>query len=396
MKLPWRRKRVSRGQAMVEFAVILPVLALLMVMAIDFGRVFYGWVALQNASRVGANEVAQNPDAWVGTGDAALQKEYRRLVIRELDRINCQPPVGTTSWQDLDPGSVQAQSNIPAPAFTDVVGTATTGTYDIGDHASVTLDCRFSLITPLAGSILGNPLHIGAQSDFAIRGGLIAGVPVGSAPPSAPPPCTLKTIPDLIGLTVTQARAAWNAAGFSGAFLPTAGPDDDTNLVTLQTASGGAGVGDCVAAATTMTVQFSPVPTCPTGQVIVPNVMNITVAAARTAWTAAGFTGSFLPPTGYDAELVTSQSTSTGKGPGECSTTTTLITVGHQAASGAYCTTPDMSGLNATDAETKFHNSGFTGAFQTTGPSDGLVSGQAPVGGTQNLCSSDAKVTLKK
>ena len=49
-----REKPVSRGQAMVEFALVLPLLALLLVVAIDFGRVFFGWVSLTNAARVGA------------------------------------------------------------------------------------------------------------------------------------------------------------------------------------------------------------------------------------------------------------------------------------------------------------------------------------------------------
>ena len=33
---------------MVEFALIMPLLVLLLVMAIDFGRVFFGWVALDD------------------------------------------------------------------------------------------------------------------------------------------------------------------------------------------------------------------------------------------------------------------------------------------------------------------------------------------------------------
>ena len=51
MKLPFRRHRkISRGQALVEFAFILPILVLLLLLAVDFGRVFFGWVALNNAT----------------------------------------------------------------------------------------------------------------------------------------------------------------------------------------------------------------------------------------------------------------------------------------------------------------------------------------------------------
>ena len=40
---------------------MLPILALLLVMAVDFGRVFFGWVALQNAARIGADYAASGP-----------------------------------------------------------------------------------------------------------------------------------------------------------------------------------------------------------------------------------------------------------------------------------------------------------------------------------------------
>ena len=58
--LPFHRgsRPRRRGQAMVEFALVLPLLVLLLVMAIDFGRVFFGWVALQNATRIAADYAA--------------------------------------------------------------------------------------------------------------------------------------------------------------------------------------------------------------------------------------------------------------------------------------------------------------------------------------------------
>ncbi|CAN5198787.1 hypothetical protein BH23CHL9_BH23CHL9_04030 [soil metagenome] len=55
--------RTTRGQGLVELALILPLLLLLLLGAIDFGRVFFGWVAVTNASRVGANYAATHPDA---------------------------------------------------------------------------------------------------------------------------------------------------------------------------------------------------------------------------------------------------------------------------------------------------------------------------------------------
>ena len=53
-------RRGERGASLVEMAVVLPVLALLLIGAIDFGRVFYVSMALTNAARVGVQYGAQN------------------------------------------------------------------------------------------------------------------------------------------------------------------------------------------------------------------------------------------------------------------------------------------------------------------------------------------------
>ena len=49
------------GSALVELAVALPLLVLMMVCVVDFGRVFYMGIALTNAARAGAQYGAHNP-----------------------------------------------------------------------------------------------------------------------------------------------------------------------------------------------------------------------------------------------------------------------------------------------------------------------------------------------
>ena len=70
--MPSRRER-SRGQSVVEFALVVPVLLLLMLTAIDFGRVFLGWVNLQQMTRIAANHAAEHASAWGTPGDPAQQ-----------------------------------------------------------------------------------------------------------------------------------------------------------------------------------------------------------------------------------------------------------------------------------------------------------------------------------
>jgi len=38
-----------------EFALVLPVFILIMLIAVDFGRLFGSWVAIHNAARIAAN-----------------------------------------------------------------------------------------------------------------------------------------------------------------------------------------------------------------------------------------------------------------------------------------------------------------------------------------------------
>lgn len=48
------RRRKSRGQSLVEFAVVLPVLTLIFAAAVDFGRAFTAYIAISSAAREGA------------------------------------------------------------------------------------------------------------------------------------------------------------------------------------------------------------------------------------------------------------------------------------------------------------------------------------------------------
>ena len=49
-----RRKGSTEGQALVEFALILPLLFLLIVNVVNFGSFFFAWITVANAARSGA------------------------------------------------------------------------------------------------------------------------------------------------------------------------------------------------------------------------------------------------------------------------------------------------------------------------------------------------------
>src|SRR5579859_108552 len=54
------RRKMKRGQTMVEIALMLPALALLLVVATDFARVFYAANGVASAARAGVQYGAQN------------------------------------------------------------------------------------------------------------------------------------------------------------------------------------------------------------------------------------------------------------------------------------------------------------------------------------------------
>lgn len=186
MKLPLRRRRgtASRGQALVELAIVLPLLVLLLVMAIDFGRVFFGWVALHNAARIGADFAASHADAWdseTGGEDANDRDRYRANILSDLQALNCALP-------DPDP---------PDPAFdTDLDGDG--NYFSDGDLARVELECDFALLTPLAETALGGPITLHTRADFAINQTLNPNPPevVNPPPPLCDPPvAAFTTVP---------------------------------------------------------------------------------------------------------------------------------------------------------------------------------------------------------
>jgi Flp pilus assembly protein TadG len=165
-----KRER-QRGQSLVELALFIPVLAVILLTAIDLGRVYLGWVTLTNVARIGANFAAQNPDAWNGAGDATVQARYRTLMGKDATGVDCNLP-----------------SSLPGPVFLN----ASPNQYSLGSRVQVNLTCSFHLMTPLISSIIGDSggnLNVGASAVFTIRSGSISGVVISgtSATPTPSP-----------------------------------------------------------------------------------------------------------------------------------------------------------------------------------------------------------------
>jgi len=227
MKLPLRRHReVSRGQALVEFALMLPLLALLLVMAIDGGRVFFGWVALHNAARIGADYAAFHAPAWNGPPDQIQQDQrdrYELLIRQDLQSLGCKDTMV-----------------VPDPNF-DPDGDGISDYKDEGGLVRVELECAFALLTPLAEAALGGPVTLHARADFAINRRINTGLgPVVDPPPPLGCDANEGVVPLLRGESMQDAYALWVGAGFSGSnYLPAVTNPNKNRTVLTQSQTEG-------------------------------------------------------------------------------------------------------------------------------------------------------------
>jgi Flp pilus assembly protein TadG len=68
-------ERSQRGQSLVEFAVLLPILILVTMGAVDFGRVFYAYTTIANAAYQGALCAAQGATMCPAGATASVNSE---------------------------------------------------------------------------------------------------------------------------------------------------------------------------------------------------------------------------------------------------------------------------------------------------------------------------------
>jgi PKD repeat protein len=161
----WRTRERSRGQSIVEFALLFPVVMLILMVGLDFGRIYLGWINLNNTARIAANFAATNAIAMSGSGPshASAVARYRQLIANDAQAINCV----------LDPNPVPDPSTNLAALYP--------GGTDVGQTAHVGIVCDFAVITPVISTILGRTVQVSAAADFPIRQGIIAGA--GGGPP---------------------------------------------------------------------------------------------------------------------------------------------------------------------------------------------------------------------
>jgi Flp pilus assembly protein TadG len=76
----------AKGQALVEFALILPLMFLLIVNAVNFGAFLYAWITVANGARAGAQYMVQGR-ATVGTPTPATAAQITTLITSDVSSL---------------------------------------------------------------------------------------------------------------------------------------------------------------------------------------------------------------------------------------------------------------------------------------------------------------------
>lgn len=125
--------KAEKGQSMVEFAILLPILILIVVGIIEFGFMFSGYLALSNASREAVRTVS------LGETDAvAIQRAKDVALTLESTKMNV---------------SI-------SPAF---------AMRDRGNSTTVTIVYEYDFLTPFMEAIFGGNLQLKADATMRVE-----------------------------------------------------------------------------------------------------------------------------------------------------------------------------------------------------------------------------------
>ena len=147
------------GQALVEFAFVVTMMMLMTMAIIDLGRGVFYFNELSNAAREGARVGA----VCLGSSCPAqiCQQVVNEATVPDLVTTDCGSMTSTVTAN----GTVWTDG---ALTITVVQGTAPANGVP-GNPDSVTLSYQFSLITPLLGNLVGNPLTLNAYSSMYVE-----------------------------------------------------------------------------------------------------------------------------------------------------------------------------------------------------------------------------------
>lgn len=130
---------------MVELAIVLPLIAVLVCGAVDFGRYYAAWNEVKNAAREGALYAERHPlqQQRTASGACAYPNNITDKATQELAGNVADDSFTVTITPPVPGGCVQASNPATAPIKP-------------GDTVTVTVERHVALITPLMNRIIGD------------------------------------------------------------------------------------------------------------------------------------------------------------------------------------------------------------------------------------------------
>jgi Flp pilus assembly protein TadG len=177
----YRRRHRTRGQSLVEFALILPVFILLFAATLDLGRIAAAQVTLTNAAREGAFQASKTPGDFDSTQPCPAGAESNQVVCRTVLEAS-------ESVVDIAPADIAVSCDPDC-------------SQGIGNRVTVTVTGHFQLLTPILAAFFGGSQNVTFHASSTHQ---IETLPT-------PPPAVLVTVPP----TATP----------TGSLAPTATPD---------------------------------------------------------------------------------------------------------------------------------------------------------------------------
>jgi Flp pilus assembly protein TadG len=123
-----KRRRKQGGQALVEIALVLPILLMVLMGIIDFGRVFHGYLTVTNAARTAVRQAA------VGVSDTMVIQTARDSA-GSLDVTQLNVSITPTQFQRYP-----------------------------GNSVTVVVSYNLSILTPIMRSFMPNPFTINGKA----------------------------------------------------------------------------------------------------------------------------------------------------------------------------------------------------------------------------------------
>ena len=168
----------GRGQSLVEFALVMPALLFLLLIAVDFGRLFFSYVAVNNAAREGSYYAATH------AADTPFDLAVYRAGIdgAAVTEANVQGQGGEGVLTVSEPSCFTPSATITdCHLASDFAG-------GIGNQVTVSVSQPFTFLTPVISDVFGGPLNLSASATAPILNPLDANILAAPMPSPTPTP----------------------------------------------------------------------------------------------------------------------------------------------------------------------------------------------------------------